>query len=132
MRRIAMSVFTLSVALACGACGSSDSGQDTSAGGSSTATTSGGAAQPAATPCNEQSWPQALPDFRGKQLGETVVGAGLCFAISSITAADGRDVMNDPSSHTTAWTITDQSPAAGTSVSADTPITLKVDAAQQN
>ncbi|MFJ1455643.1 PASTA domain-containing protein [Nocardia wallacei] len=132
MRRIAISVFTLTVALACGACGSSDGGQDTTAGGSTPATTSSGAAQPAAKPCNEQSWPQAVPDFRGKQLGETVVGAGLCFAISSITAADGRDVMNDSSSHTTAWTITDQSPAAGTSVSADTPITLKVDAAQPN
>ncbi|MBF6170760.1 PASTA domain-containing protein [Nocardia blacklockiae] len=130
MRRTAITVFTLAVALACGACGSSDSGSDTATGGSSSAPASRGPAQPASTPCNEQTWPQALPDFRGKPLGETVVGAGLCFAIGSITAADGRDVMNDAASHTTAWTITDQTPAPGTSVAADTPVTLKVDAAQ--
>ncbi|WP_280268221.1 PASTA domain-containing protein [Nocardia wallacei] len=127
MRRTAISVFTLTVALACAACGSSDDGQDAPAAGSSA---SAAPASPAAKPCDQQTWPQPLPDFRGKQLGETVVGAGLCFAIGSITATDGRDVMNDPSSHTVPWTITEQTPAAGTAVSPDTPVTLKVSAAQ--
>ncbi|GAB2697425.1 PASTA domain-containing protein [Nocardia thraciensis] len=127
MRRTAISVFTLTVALACAACGSSDDGKDAPAAG---ATTSAAPSAPKAQPCDQQAWPQPLPDFRGKQLGETVVGAGLCFAIGSITSADGRDVMNDPASHTTAWTITDQTPAAGTAVQPDTPVTLKVSAAQ--
>ncbi|WP_051499226.1 hypothetical protein [Nocardia sp. BMG51109] len=155
MRRTAISVFTLAVALACASCGSSGNGDDSSAAGPSSATAPsgsaqsgsaqsgsaqsgsaqsspapGGSGQPGGQACNEQTWPQALPDFRSKALADTVVGPGLCFAIASVTSADGRDVMNDPASHTTPWTIADQTPAPGTSVTADTPVTLKVDAAQ--
>jgi hypothetical protein len=60
------------------------------------------------------------------------VGSALCFDITAITTADGSDVMHDPASVTVSWTITDQTPAAGTPVSRTTPITLKVDRAQAN
>ncbi|MBB5916439.1 hypothetical protein BJY24_005351 [Nocardia transvalensis] len=131
MRRIAVSVVTVAVALACGACGSSGDGQSTAESKPTSAAPGGsGSAGPAAASCDKQTWPQPLPDFRGKPLAETVVGPGLCFAIGSITATDGRDVMNDMASHTTAWTISEQTPAAGTQVTADTPVTLTVAAAQ--
>jgi hypothetical protein len=87
-------------------------------------------AQTAAQQCNSQTWPQKLPDFRGKALGDMVVGSALCFNITAITAPDGTDVMHDAAGMTKPWTVTSQSPAAGTSVTAKTPITLKVTAAQ--
>ena len=131
MRRTAISVFTLACVLASAACGSA--GDDSSSEKPSSAAAPSGSGDAPGQPagqgeCTGQTWPQAIPDFRGTALGETVVGAGLCFGIGAVTSVDGRDVMNDPASHTIPWTITDQSPAPGTSVTAETPVTLTVDA----
>ncbi|WP_147287892.1 PASTA domain-containing protein [Nocardia pseudobrasiliensis] len=95
---------------------------------SSTAAAASSAAG-AADKCASAQWPQPLPDFRGKRLGETVVGVGLCYEITEVTGPDGNDVRQDPKALTTPWTITEQSPAPGTAVSASTPVTLKVEAA---
>jgi hypothetical protein len=131
MRRSVIAVTTLAAALACGACGGSDG---STAAPSSAAPTSSdaaqGSAQTAAQQCQSQSWPQKMPDFRGKPLGDTVVGAALCYDITAITAADGTDVMHDATAMTKPWTVTAESPAAGTQVTAKTPVTLKVTAAQ--
>jgi hypothetical protein len=135
MRRTVITVSTVAVALACGACGSSGGSHDsTAAAGSSTTAVSSSAAAPApgqtaAQQCQSQAWPQRLPDFRGKPLGDTVVGAALCYDITSITAADGTDVMHNPAGMTKPWTVTGESPVPGTKVTAQTPITLKVTAA---
>ncbi|MFF3573056.1 PASTA domain-containing protein [Nocardia jiangxiensis] len=136
MRRTAITVLTLAAALACGACGSSGGSDGSNAASASSAVTSSEAApssaQSAAQQCSSQTWPQKLPDFHGKALGEMVVGAGLCYNITAITAPDGTDVMHDAAGMTKPWTVASQSPAAGTSVTAQTPITLKVTAAQHN
>ncbi|MCX4091805.1 PASTA domain-containing protein [Nocardia sp. alder85J] len=85
----------------------------------------------AAVRCAAQGWPQPIPDFRGQPLAATVVGAGLCYAITGVATADGHDVMHDPRSFTTPWTITGQTPDPGTAVAANTPVTLTVAAAPQ-
>ncbi|KZM72924.1 PASTA domain-containing protein [Nocardia terpenica] len=128
MRRFAIVVSALAVALGCAGCGGSSGGGGTAAGSSTQATKAAptSAAQDAAAQCQAQPWPRPLPDFRGQRLGATVVGAALCFDITAITAADGSDVMHDPKSMTLPWTITAQSPAAGTPVSSTTPVTLSV------
>ncbi|WP_227982201.1 PASTA domain-containing protein [Nocardia spumae] len=131
MRRTVFAATLIAAALAVGACGGSTDDHGSPAPSTSAVAQAGGAASngPAAgQDCAAQPWPRPLPDFRGKRLGETVVGAGLCFAITSITAADGHDVMNDPTAATTPWTVSGQQPAAGTSVAADTPVTLTVEA----
>ncbi|WP_216900352.1 hypothetical protein [Nocardia alni] len=131
MRRTATTVLTLAAALACGACGSH--GATAPAPSSTTAPSTSAAAAPAqggAQQCQTVSWPQRLPDFRGKSLGDTVVGPALCYDIAKITAADGTDVMHNPTAMTKSWTVTGESPAPGTQVTAETPIALKVIAAQ--
>jgi len=99
MRRTAITVLTLAAALACGACGSSGGSDGSNAASASSAVSSPEAApssaQTAAQQCSSQTWPQKLPDFHGKALGEMVVGAGLCYNITAITAPDGTDVMHD-------------------------------------
>ena len=136
MRRIAITVSTLAAALACGACGSSGGADGSSAASASSAVSSPAAApssaQTAAQQCASEKWPQPLPDFHGKPLGDMVVGAALCYNITAITAPDGTDVMHDAAGMTKPWTVSSQSPAAGTPVTAQTPITLKVTAAQHN
>ncbi|MGF6888213.1 hypothetical protein ABIA39_006732 [Nocardia sp. GAS34] len=132
MRRTVIAVTTLAAALACGACGSSGGSHGSTAAPSSAAASSAAApssAQSAGEQCGSQAWPQKLPDFRGKPLGDTVVGAALCYDITSITAADGTDVMHDAKAMTKPWTVTAETPAPGTSVTAQTPIVLKVSAA---
>lgn len=132
MRRTVIAVTTLAAALACGACGSSGGSGGSTAVRSSVAASSAApsAAESPGQQCGSLAWPQKLPDFRGKPLGDTVVGAALCYDITSITAADGTDVMHDAKAMTKPWTVTAQTPAPGTSVTAQTPIVLKVSAAQ--
>ncbi|MQY22110.1 hypothetical protein [Nocardia macrotermitis] len=132
MRRTAITVLTLAAALACGACGSSggEGAASTSAAASSSAAAPS-SAQTAAQQCDTQTWPQKMPDFKGKVLGDLVVNSALCFNITAITGPDGTDVMHDAAGMTKPWTVASQTPAAGTSVTAKTPITLKVTAAQQ-
>jgi hypothetical protein len=132
MRRTVLAATALATALVCGACGSSG-GSGSGAAPSSAAASSSAApssAQTAGQQCASQTWPQKLPDFRGKPLGDTVVGAALCYDITSITAPDGTDVMHDAKAMTKPWTVTEQTPAAGTSVTAKTPIVLKVSTAR--
>ncbi|MCM6775317.1 hypothetical protein NDR87_16440 [Nocardia sp. CDC159] len=135
MRRTAIAVSLLVVAVAVGGCGGSD-GSDGGHGQhpTTTATIPAAAAggQTAAGKCESQQWPQPLPDFRGKRLADTVVGPALCYDITEVAAPDGSDVRQDPKALTTPWTITDQSPAPGTQVTGSTPVTLKVEAAQRN
>ncbi|NKY85268.1 PASTA domain-containing protein [Nocardia veterana] len=125
MRRTAFAAVLLAASFAVGACGSAD---DSASGPSSSSAPVTTAASSASHDCGTQPWPRELPDFRGKPLGETVVGAALCFDVTAITTADGRDVMHDPAAATTPWTVTAQQPDPGASVAADTPVTLTVEA----
>ncbi|MFF0497577.1 hypothetical protein ACFYU5_14295 [Nocardia aobensis] len=127
MRRIAFAASLLAVACTVGACGGSSDDHAASATTTSAAAQSSSVAAAGAQDCAAQPWPRPLPDFRGKPLGQTVVGAALCFDITGITTADGRDVMHDPGAATTPWTVTAQQPTAGTPVAADTAVTLTVD-----
>ncbi|NKY50681.1 hypothetical protein [Nocardia vermiculata] len=128
MRRIAFAASLFAVVLAVGGCGGAT--DDTAVADTAAAQpTSAGNGSTAAADCSG-AWPRALPDFHGKPLGKTVVGEGLCFTIAAVTTADGRDVKNDPTAATTPWTISAQQPEAGTSVAADTPVTLTVEAAR--
>ncbi len=131
MRRTATTVLTLAAALACGACGSQSTPAPAPSSTAAQSTTAAAApAQGGGQQCQALSWPQKLPDFRGKSLGDTVVGPALCYDIATITAGDGTDVMHNPTAMTKSWTVTGESPAPGTQVTAETPITLKVTAAQ--
>ncbi|MQY30596.1 hypothetical protein [Nocardia aurantia] len=100
------------------------------------AATSSAAAAPtagnAAARCSSRGWPQPIPDFRGAPLATTVVGSGLCYDVTGVVTADGHDVMHDPASFTVPWTITGQAPDPGTTVSANTPVTLTVAQAPRN
>ncbi len=131
MRRTAIAGSMLVAVLCLAGCGGSGGHE----GHGSVNSTVGAASTPAASAagkCASAQWPQPLPDFRGKRLGETVVGSALCYEITEVTGPDGSDVRQDPKALTTPWTITEQSPAPGTAVSASTPVTLKVEAAPQN
>ncbi|OXR42503.1 hypothetical protein B7C42_05279 [Nocardia cerradoensis] len=127
MRRIAFAASLLTVVCTAGACGASSDDHAASTATTSAAAQSSSVATAGGQDCGAQPWPRPLPDFSGKPLGQTVVGAALCFDITGITTADGRDVMHDPGAATTPWTVTAQQPAAGTPVAADTAVTLTVD-----
>jgi|GEM_PF-5919330 len=129
MRRTVIAVTTLAAALTCGACGGSNGSTAAPNSAAASSDAAQGSAQTAAQQCQSQTWPQQMPDFRGKPLGDTVVGAALCYDITAITAADGTDVMHDATAMTKPWTVTAESPTAGTEVTAKTPVTLKVSAA---
>lgn len=128
MRRIIFAVSVLAAALTVGACGTSAGDEAADAVSNPTSAQPTSAADGAGQDCAALQWPRPLPDFHGKDLGKTVVGSALCFTIVSVTASDGHDVMHDAAAATTQWTITGQQPAAGTSVAADAPVSLTVDA----
>ncbi|MFF0494517.1 hypothetical protein ACFYTQ_36335 [Nocardia sp. NPDC004068] len=112
-------------------CGGSESHEGHS-GHSSTVAATATSAPAAGGDCATTQWPQVMPDFRGKRLGETVVGAALCYDIAAVTAPDGSDVRQDPNAMTTPWVIAEQSPAPGASLTASTPVTFEVQAAPRN
>lgn len=131
MRRTAFAAVLSACALFAGACaddhGAPAANPAAASSSDSTAPAASGAAQPAGEQdCSKQGWPRPLPNFQGKLLGDTVVGDALCFAIISVTSSDGKDVMHDPAAATTPWTVTGQQPAAGTPVTANTPVRLTV------
>lgn len=126
MRRFAITVATLVIALAAAGCGSSTGSHGTVASPAPSAANPQGKPPATAVKCQGQPWPQPLPDFTGQPLAKTVVGTGLCFDITAVNSTEGHDVMHDPASYTIAWTIVSQSPAPGTSVASDTPVTLTV------
>ncbi|MEV0090445.1 hypothetical protein [Streptomyces sp. NPDC050738] len=103
------------------------------------ACSSGGNGDPAAgstpttgTVCSNTKWPQRIPDAAGRNLTDVTLGkpgdssALTCFNVTQAVAPDGHNVLDDAGDDVQAWTVKSSTPAAGTTVDEDTPITLRL------
>ncbi|MFF2554640.1 hypothetical protein ACFVUS_26805 [Nocardia sp. NPDC058058] len=75
--------------------------------------------------CHAKPWPIALPDWRGQRFDSAIQGDGACFHVTTATAPDGHNVLFD-SGDTPTYFVIDQAPAAGTPVTEQQPITVKL------
>lgn len=98
--------------------------------GSSTDSTAPKPSPSAKTVCGDAKWPQKIPDTAKRDLTAVTLGDPgttlTCFNVVKAVAPDGHNVLDDAGEDVQAWTVVSSSPAAGTSVNANTPITLRL------
>ncbi|MFE9558951.1 hypothetical protein ACFYMW_30665 [Streptomyces sp. NPDC006692] len=85
-----------------------------------------GAGSVHATACDAKTWPQPIPAVIGKPLVDAVSGPLLCFDITTATAPDGHNALDDSTTDAARWTISKTTPASGTHVTEHQAVTLQL------
>jgi len=74
--------------------------------------------------CKARQWPLPVPNVVGSGLGDAMTQDMICFDLTGVSGPDGIDVLN--LSPSLPWKIVAVTPATGTPVGLDDPITIRV------